>query len=199
MLNHNILWKPVVGFESEYEVSNEGTVRSNGVYREHHKGKIKATNKTPTSDYFYVKLSKDSKMWNRSVHRLVAEAFVPKPPNATMVNHKNGDKTDNRAENLEWVTCSENHRHAYKTGLRDARAQYNRFVGSKKRDTVSKFHNVCFDKSRGKWKGSLKHKGKILGQKRFDTEIEAALFVNYLINHFKLKDRPLNVVKTPND
>ena len=59
----------------------------------------------------------DSKPHYRLLHRLIADAFCEKREDANEVNHKNGIKTDNNADNLEWVTREENLRHAYETGL----------------------------------------------------------------------------------
>ena len=67
--------------------------------------------------YLQVHLRVDGKDKIIKVHRLVAGAFVPNPNNLPQVNHINGDKTDNRIENLEWCTNGENQIHAYKNGL----------------------------------------------------------------------------------
>ena len=67
--------------------------------------------------YLYVTLQIGGKPKYCAIHRLVAQAFIPNPHNLPQVNHLNGIKTDNRVENLEWCTASENMRHAFATGL----------------------------------------------------------------------------------
>jgi len=120
------VWKSVVGYEGKYEVSNLGSVRSlprpierfvNGnlcVYFK--KGRILKLNSSG-SNYLRVELCLTGIRKKHYVHRLVAEAFIPNPTNLPCVNHKYGDKTDNKSTNLQWCSYSENNQHAIDTGL----------------------------------------------------------------------------------
>ena len=104
-------WREVTGYEGLYQISNYGRVKSSHKFAErilkptyNHMGYLRLT------------LSKNGHGKNFMVHFLVATAFLDKPSDATVVNHKNNVHTDNRLKNLEWVTRSENTKHAYQIG-----------------------------------------------------------------------------------
>lgn len=105
----NEKWKDIPDYEGIYQVSNLGRIKS--------KMGIK-TKQLSRNGYEIIMLYKNCKWKNFIVHRIVAQSFILNPENKSQVNHVNGIKTDNRAENLEWVTCSENHKHAFKMGLK---------------------------------------------------------------------------------
>ena len=110
------IWKPVVGYERLYEVSDSGRVRSLREGRRFRAGHIMSPN-LGKFGYTYVNLNEKGIRKTHKIHRLVAQAFLPNPENKPDVNHKNGVKHDNKLGNLEWATKSENTLHAFRTGL----------------------------------------------------------------------------------
>jgi hypothetical protein len=121
-------WKDIADFEG-YEVSNLGNVRGKDRFVKRKTGLcfIKGTKLKQVFNkkgYPEVRFRKKG-THTRLVHRLVANAFIPNIYNKPQVNHKDGDKLNNFKNNLEWVTNSENQKHAYKLGLQPSRAGEN--------------------------------------------------------------------------
>lgn len=106
------IWKDVEGYEGLYQVSDLGRIKSLG-NNKLRKERILKQQKN-TKKYYKVTLSKNATNKQMLISRLVAMAFIPNPENKRTVNHKKGIITDNRASQLEWMTYSENHIHAFR-------------------------------------------------------------------------------------
>ena len=102
-------WLKIEGFDN-YSVSNDGQVRNdlNNHIKEQRLNRY---------GYPIVSIYQDGHAYTWPVHRLVAKAFIDNPENKEQVNHKDGNKTNNNVDNLEWATRSENMKHAFATGL----------------------------------------------------------------------------------
>ena len=116
---NNEVWKPIKDFEN-YEVSNLGRVR-NTIFKNNicEKPKIKILKQClQNSGYLKTTIRKNKKQYNKTIHRLVAETFIPNPNNLPCINHKDGNKHNNCVDNLEWCTYSYNNKEAYRMGLK---------------------------------------------------------------------------------
>ena len=106
------IWKDIKGYEGLYQVSSEGRVKrlerdiicKNGVKR-HIKEQIRKCLQSLNKEYTVVDLWKDGHRDDMFVDYLVANAFIPNPEGYFLVGHKNKIKTDNRVDNLEWISC----------------------------------------------------------------------------------------------
>ena len=128
------IWKAVVGYEGYYKISNLGHVLSLERIIEYEyktksgliiiKRSVKKSKKLKTrineSGYYSTDFQVNNIKETVTIHRLLAEAFIPNPENKPTVNHKNGIKSDISISNLEWATYSENNKHAVDTGLRQS-------------------------------------------------------------------------------
>lgn len=108
------LWKFLVGYEGLYKISTLGHIMA--MPKKRCQNAIILSQRLKKG-YLHVRLSKEGKSRDLPMHRLIAMTFIPNPENKPCINHINGIKTDNRLENLEWVTIAENNAHARNNGL----------------------------------------------------------------------------------
>lgn len=131
------IWKDIPEYDEYYQVSSFGRIRSLDRYVYHHvsgkqliKGRI-LIQSFDKDGYKQVTFSRENKTKTKKVHRLVCTASHENPLNKSFVNHKDGDKTNNHKNNVEWCTPSENNKHAYSIGLRKINAKHLIAYGSK--------------------------------------------------------------------
>lgn len=132
------IWKDIIGYEGYYQVSSIGRVKSMARERIYKNGyrplQEKILNPSYNSRRYYtVVLQKNGVKSTKTVHRLVADVFIPNHLNKKTVNHIDGNKSNNNISNLEWSTYSENNQHAIDTGLRKS------YWTGKKKD--NSYHN----------------------------------------------------------
>jgi hypothetical protein len=121
------IWKDIPGYEGKYQASTLGRVRSlkRGLILKGRELKNKRNRTIP-----YLRHGLCGKDW--LAHRLIAFVFIPNPENKAEVNHKDGNKQNNRVDNLEWATSSENRIHAFKNGYQDKTIRLSKLrVGTK--------------------------------------------------------------------
>jgi len=186
---NNIMWKKIANYPN-YEISNAGEVRNTKTK--------KILKYCLRRGYPCITLCQQGIASKFNIHRLVAQHFIANPHNKPQVNHINGDKLTNTAINLEWVTCSENLKHAYSTGLKEPYKP----IGSNK-GTSSKYmyvtHSVTEreDKYIAKVTSKTLTKSKSFSTKKYreNAELLAAEAANLIISTYpEFSGYPVNVL-----
>lgn len=134
------IWKDIKGYENRYQVSNLGRIKS--LPKNGRKEELILKPQPLKTGYLSIDLCKDSKTKKLSIHRIVAKTFIENTFNKEEVNHINGLKTDNRVENLEWNTKSENQKHSIRIGLRSAKGIKNSQVKLKEEEVLIIYNSL---------------------------------------------------------
>lgn len=111
MMSEEEIWKDVKGYEGLYQISNYGRVKNK-------KTDYILKPALGSWGYEFVQLCDKGRETSKCIHRMVAESFLDNPDNLPQVNHIDGNKRNNHIDNLEWVSCSQNIKHAFNTGLK---------------------------------------------------------------------------------
>jgi len=170
-------WKDIPGYESYYQVSSLGNVRS---FKKRNSKKLRTEPKLLkhglSNGYYYVGLKKDGKRKHFKVHQLVAIAFLNHIPDGMkiVVDHINGNKLDNRVENLQLISNREN-------CIRSI----------DKTKTSSKYIGVSWSKKKKKWRARIQFEGKQKNLGGYDTELKAW----FRIKKFKRKHNLIETIK----
>lgn len=143
------IWMDIKDYEGLYQISSLGRVKS---IRKTIKYLKFDENKKQHTSYFRVTLSKNGETKRFMVHRLVAESFLDNPNNKEFVNHIDNDGTNNRVENLEWVTHSENMIHSQKQGrLFESQSKAGKIAGKINRDKRLQYYTSLIGETFGEW------------------------------------------------
>lgn len=137
------IWKPIVGFEKLYEVSNLGRVKALSK-KGSKKELIRKTGMDIRNGYVTVMLRKNNIPITRRVHSLVVEGFLGiKTTHKKVCNHKDGIKTNNRLSNLEVISQKENIKHAFLLGLNRLRKEDDNYITKIRKVDYQQFINLC--------------------------------------------------------
>lgn len=150
------IWKPITGYEELYAISNLGRVKSFSKNCGYRKSRERLMKPFKSKDgYLLVTLSKNNEQKHFQIHRLVAFEFIPNKDNKSQVDHINRVRSDNRAENLRWVSPSENgnntcyNRMIEYEGRKMTVAEWAKFLGMKNSTLYNRifFHKWSIEKA----------------------------------------------------
>lgn len=146
-------WKKIPNYNL-YEASTDGEIKT---FNWKNKGIEKIMKPAfDNSGYLRTMLKSDAgKIQTIKVHRIIAQSFIPNPDNKKEVNHINGIKHDNRVQNLEWATHSENIKHSYKLGLKSVKGELNPAATLTDKQVLEIRSKYTYGRKGGKHKGAI--------------------------------------------